>query len=275
MEKAGIPRADKWAVVTGASGGIGREIARQLGRRGYHLVVVARTADRLEALRAELASGNRDVRAVALDLADPDAATELVALTDRWGIVPEVLVNNAGFAAWGPFLESPPDVVAGMLQLNVGTLVQLSQLYGRRMRERGGGYLLHVASTAAFQPVPSFAVYAATKGLVMQFSRALHAEGRRSGVSSTVLCPGPTDTAFFARAQLVPNRFFRALMMSPEEVARQGLAALFRRRAVHVPGWLNKLGAFVPRVVPSGWMPRLAYLCCKGDPVPAPRVAKK
>ena len=98
--------------------------------------------------------------------------------------------------------------------------------------------------------------------VVDDFSR----EGRRAGVSSTVLCPGPTDTGFFDRAQLRPNRFFRALMMPPGEVARQGLEAMFRRKDVHVPGLLNKLAAFVPRLVPLRWMPRIAYLFCKGEP---------
>ena len=253
----------QWAVVTGASCGLGREFARQLAARGYHLVLVARTAERLGETSAELASDTCLVRTVTLDLARAGAAEELVAQTDAWGLVPEVLVNNAGIGAWGRFLECAPDRVRGLLQLNASSLVLLSLLYGVRMRAKGRGYLLQVASTAAFQPVPSFAVYAATKSLVLSFSQALQYEGRKTGVSSTVLCPGPTATQFFTTAGLRPNRFFQAMMMPSAEVARHGLDAMFRRKAVHTPGFWNKLTVFLPRLLPAGWMVRAADLFIK------------
>lgn len=253
----------RWAIVTGASGGLGREFARQLAARGYHLILVARTADRLEEARAELASDTCLVRTVTLDLARAGAAEELVAQTDTWGLVPEVLVNNAGVGAWGRFFDSAADRVRGLLQLNVSSLILLSLLYGGRMKARGRGYLLQVASIAAFQPVPSFAVYAATKSLVLNFSQALHHEGRKAGVSSTALCPGPTATQFFTTAGLRPNRFLRAMMMPSAEVARQGLEAMFRREAVHTPGWWNKLTVLLPRLMPTGWMVRAADLFMK------------
>lgn len=252
--------SDAWAIVTGASGGLGLEFARQLAGRGYHLVLVARSQPRLESAAQSLAAPGRQIRLVPLDLSEPDASAKLVAQTDAWGLTPTILVNNAGCGDWGRFLDRPLEPIDAMVRLNVSTLVQLSHHYGRRMRERRHGYLLQVASTAAFQPVPSYAAYAATKAFVLSFSRTLHYEGRKHGVSSTALCPGPTDTDFFRNAGQQPNAIFRAILLPPDRVARQGLDAMFRRRAVHVPGFINKLTAAVPRFLPSGWMARAAAL---------------
>ncbi len=249
-----------WAVVTGASGGIGLEFARQLAGRGYALVLVARPTARLEAAARGLAAGGAEIRLVPLDLTHPDAAGRLVGQTEAWGIAPEVLINNAGGGDWGRFVERPLDSLDAMVRLNVSSLVQLSHHYGRRMCERRHGYLLQVASTAAFQPVPSYAAYAATKAFVLSFSRALNDECRSRGVSSTALCPGPTDTGFFRAAGQQPNAIFRAILLPPARVAREGLDAMFRRRAVHVPGLVNKLTAAAPRFLPPGWMTRAAAL---------------
>lgn len=251
---------DRWAIVTGASGGLGLEFARQLAARGYHLVLVARSRSRLENAAHTLAASGRQIRIAPLDLSQPDASTALVGQTDAWGLTPTVLVNNAGCGDWGRFLDRPLEPIDAMVRLNVAALVQLSHHYGRRMRDRRHGYLLQVASTAAFQPVPSYAAYAATKAFVLSFSRTLDYEGRKHGVSSTALCPGPTDTDFFRNAGQQPNAIFRFILLPPERVARQGLDTMFRRRAVHVPGFINKLTAAVPRFLPAGWMTRAAAL---------------
>jgi short-subunit dehydrogenase len=255
---------EKWAIVTGASGGIGLDIARILAARNYHLVLVARSEDKLNEAQTELSAGGSQVKVVALDLAQLGAAEKLVHQTDKWGIVPEVLINNAGIGAWGPFLDSSLDEVKGMVDLNVHALVQLSHLYGRKMRERRLGYMLQVASTAAFQPLPSYAVYAATKSFVLSFSRALNYEGQDYGISSTALCPGPTSTSFFDRAHHKLNKQFQALMMESSEVARQGVEAMFAREESHVTGFLNRVSAsLLPRVMPAKLLVRGAALFMK------------
>jgi short-subunit dehydrogenase len=260
MSSASTPKRDSWAIITGASGGLGLAFARELARRGHSLILAARSQPRLEAAAQALAVTGVSVRVVPLDLSQPDAPSRLVAQTDAWDVVPEVLINNAGCGDWGRFLDRPLEPIDAMVRLNVSSLVQLSHHYGRRMRDRRHGYLLQVASTAAFQPVPSYAAYAATKAFVLSFSRALDYEARKHGISSTALCPGPTDTDFFRAAGQPLNAIFRAILLPPERVARQGIDAMFRRRAVHVPGLVNKLTAAAPRILPARWMARAAAL---------------
>lgn len=245
---------EKWALVTGASSGIGLDFARQLASRQYNLILVARSKDKLQEIQKQLTSASCQVRIVAMDLAKPEAPAELLTQTEQWKITPEVLINNAGIGAHGPFLEHDWQEAKAMLDLNVTALVQLSHIYGRKMVEKGQGYILQVASTASFQPMPSYAIYAASKSFVLSFSRAFNFEVRHHGVSSTALCPGPTATNFFAAAHhAVPSNLSR-MMMKPEEVARQGLEAMFARREAHVSGLLNKVGAMLPRLLPSQMM---------------------
>jgi short-subunit dehydrogenase len=254
---------EKWAIVTGASGGIGLDIARLLAERHYNLVLVARSQDKLRELQKELGANGRQVKVVPLDLTRAGACEELVHQTDKWGIVPEVLINNAGIGAWGPFLDSTLEEVQGMIDLNVEALVLLSHHYGRRMREQRQGYMLQIASTAAFQPLPSYAVYAASKSFVLNFSRALHYEGREYGISSTALCPGPTATSFFDRAHHKLNKSFQALLMSSHDVALQGVNAMFAREEYHVAGLINKVTATLPRLMPSNLLVRSAAFFMK------------
>jgi len=254
---------EKWAIVTGASGGIGLDIAKLLAERGYALVLVARSKDKLEEIQRQLSSATQQVKVVAVDLAKPGSCETLVHQTDKWGIVPEVLINNAGIGAFGPFLDSNADEVRGMMDLNVSALVQLSHLYGRKMRERRLGYILQVASTAAFQPLPSYAVYAATKSFVLSFSRAFNYEAREHGISSTALCPGPTSTAFFDKAHHKVNKSFQAIMMQPHEVARLGVDAMFARDECQIAGLINKITSALPRFLPSSMIVRSAGLFMK------------
>ncbi len=254
---------EKWAIVTGASGGIGLDIARLLAERDYHLVLVARSKDKLDAAQKELSAAGRQVKIMPLDLTRADACESLVQQTDKWGIVPEVLINNAGVGAHGPFLDGTLDEAKDMIHLNVDALVRLSYLYGRKMRERRHGYIMQVASTAAFQALPSYAVYAATKSFVLSFSRALNYEGREFGVSSTALCPGPTSTSFFDRAHHKLNKGVQAVMMQSMDVARQGVDAMFAREECHVAGLLNKVTATLPRLFPSALVVRSAAIFMK------------
>ncbi len=254
---------EKWAVVTGASSGIGLEIARQLAERGYNLVLVARSKETLQKVQKEWSRSDLEVRVVALDLALPKSPESLLKQTDAWQIVPEVLVNNAGIGSYGPFLDCSLADTQAMLDLNISAVVQLSHLYGQRMRELGGGYMLQIASVAAFQPLPSYSIYAATKSFVLSFSRSLHFELQAYGMSSTALCPGPTATSFFAKAQHTLSRSIERLMMKPEDVARQGLEAMFARQETHVSGLINKISSNLPRLIPGPLLVRSAALFMK------------
>ncbi len=247
---------DKWAVITGASAGIGKECAKVLSARGYHLVVVARSLDGLNALKDELSANKKQVEVVALDLTLPEAPEQLVKITDAKNIIPEVLVNNAGIGCYGRFLDTKLPDQLRLLRLNVDTLISLSYLYGAKMRQRKNGYILQVASTAAFQPMPNYGLYAATKSLVLSFSRALNFESKADGVSSTALCPGATRTNFFDASKHTPSKDFERMMMPADAVARAGIDAMFARRDVHVSGLINSFYAFISRLVPASVMMR-------------------
>lgn len=250
--------SNKWAIVTGASGGIGLSIARQLaGNYGYSLVLVARSADNLKNIKSELQTPTTEVQIAALDLSLPDAPEQLAQFTDQLGIIPEVLVNNAGVGHYGRFLDTELPDQLKMLQLNVNSLVALSHLYGKRMLERQYGYILQVASTAAFQPLPFYGLYGGTKSLVLSFSRTLNFEYGAKGISSTALCPGPTATNFFNSKSGEPSVELKNLMMSADDVATQGLEAMFARRELCITGNVNKFGVLASRVIPARLLMRL------------------
>ena len=242
------------ALVTGASSGIGAEFARQLAARGHRLVLVARRADRLEALVDELGTA----RAVAMDLGEPGAAARLMADLAAQGERVSLLVNNAGFGLWGPFATLDGDRQRAMIDLNCGTLVELAHAVLPDMLARKSGAILNVASTGAFQPGPRIAVYFATKAFVLSFSEALHEEVRRNGVTVTALCPGPTSTEFGDVAGFAGGAAFDRLSMGAGPVVRAGLDAIGARRAVVVPGVLNKAGAQGHRLLPRSWLRRIA-----------------
>ena len=187
-----------WAVVTGASSGLGVEFARQLAKKGHDVVVTARRRDRLESLAKELEASFR-VRALVVeaDLAARDGAASLVAALDANGVEADVLVNNAGFGLHGLAVDMPLDRQIGMIDLNVTSLTHLAIALGAKMAARGRGAILNVASVAAFQPDPYFAVYGATKAYVVSFSQALAWELAPKGVHVVAHCPGATRTEFF------------------------------------------------------------------------------
>jgi short-subunit dehydrogenase len=237
------------ALVTGASSGIGMEIARQLAARGYSLVLVARRADRLEALSVELIAQHKvGVVVLAQDLAAPDAAPTIMAKLAAMDIELEILVNNAGYGMQGKFLEMDMADIEQMFRLNMSALTHLTQLCARAMAQRKQGYILNVASAAAFLPSPYVSAYAATKAYVMSFSEALRYELKGSGVSVTTLYPGITTTEFNAVAEAKHPPLMNRSILSAAQVARIGLRAMFKRRRSIVPGLINKFNAFFSQV---------------------------
>jgi short-subunit dehydrogenase len=193
----------KTALITGASGGIGLDLARLFAEGGYDVVLVARTESKLKELATELASKHGvSARAVAADLADPAAPAQLMERLKAEGVQVDVLVNNAGYGGYGTFAETELDAELKMIQLNISALTALSKAVLPGMLARKSGRILNVASTAAFQPGPLMAVYYATKAYVLSFSEALANETKGTGVTVTCLCPGPTKTGFQQQAKM-------------------------------------------------------------------------
>ena len=241
-------------LITGASAGLGADFARQCAARGERLVLVARRRDKLEALAKEL--GN--ARAVTIDLAEPGAAAALMADLATHGEHVGTLINNAGFGLWGKFATLDGPRQRAMIDLNCGTLVELTHAVLPGMIERGQGAILNVASTAAFQPGPGMAVYFATKAFVLSFSEALHEEVASKGVRVTALCPGPTRTEFGDVAGFTGNGAFDKISARSEDVVAMGLKALDKGRAVAIPGLINKAGAQGHRFLSRGLLRRIA-----------------
>ncbi len=245
-------RGTVWTLVTGASSGIGADLARRFARDGRNLALTARSRPRLAALARELTQGyNVGVRTFPVDLSLPGASARLVRRLQASKMEVEILVNNAGFGLYGPFGESDLSRQGEMLRLNVQAPTELCRLLAPRMVRRGFGRILNVASTAAFQPGPGMAVYCATKAYVLSFSQAIGDELRESGVTVTCLCPGPTETNFAGASGAGGARIFRALKpMSSQRVAEAGHRALLAGKDLVVTGFLNRLLVFSVRFVP-------------------------
>jgi uncharacterized protein len=251
----------RWALVTGASSGIGAELARVLAGRGYSLLLAARRAERLEALATELrAKHGIEVEALVFDLEDPRGSQALFEAVEARGIALHTLVNNAGFGLRGFFASLPFDQQVAMVELNVMTLLKLSRLFLPGMIERQRGGILNVASTAAFQAGPKMAVYYATKAFALSLSEALHEEVKRHGLNVTALCPGPVPTEFSERASMQMTRLVRMkrMTLSAEEVACQGIAGYEAGKAIVIPGFVNKLGAWGAQIGPRAIARRIA-----------------
>lgn len=248
------PRAGGTCLVTGASSGIGVEIARALAGREYGLTLVARREDRLRALADELVTGS-DLRieVIAADLSLEDERARLAETLERRGLAVDVLVNNAGITTLGPVAGARRGAELELVRTDVEAVVDLCTLFVPGMVARGSGAVLNVASTAAFQPLPGQAGYGAAKAFVLSYSHALRAELRRSRVTVTALCPGPvaTELADVAGAADHPLTLPRALWLSPPDVARAGIEGLERDRAVVVPGFVNRMGAVAASLVPD------------------------
>jgi short-subunit dehydrogenase len=248
------------ALVTGASTGIGEQLARMLAERGHDLVLVARDRARLEALAKELGDARgATCEVLPADLTDPG---QLATVEARAGEV-DVLVNNAGFGTYGPFVELDVDGEDREVRLNVLAVVRLTHAAARAMVGRGRGGILNVASLAAFQPTPYDATYGATKAFVFSFTQALHEELRGTGVAVTVLCPGFTRTEFQARAVIGTDPVPSFMWQEADDVARAGLDGLAKNRAVVIPGVLNRVVGNVSLVTPGALTRRVVSVVAR------------
>lgn len=239
------------ALVTGASAGLGLDMARDLARRGWDLVLAARSHATLEAVRDELETEAGVVAHVAAhDLARPGGVDRLLADVERIGRPVDLLVNNAGFGLHGDYLDTDPDAEVEMIRLNVEALVRLTRAALPPMVARGSGRILNVGSTAGFVPGPLMTTYYATKAFVLSYSDALAAELDGTGVSVTCLCPGPTRTGFQERAGLRGPAALRSGAHDSPRVARAGIAGALAGRRRVIPGLANKLATLAPRMLP-------------------------
>ncbi len=249
------PAEDSTCLVTGASSGIGADLARQLGQRGHGLTLVARREVRLSSLAEELSSEHR-VRAEVLvaDLTDASARASLAPAIYERGLKVELLVNNAGFSTTGPVQRADHEREVSMIRTDVEAVVDLCSLFVPDMVRRGQGAVLNVSSTAAFQPLPGQAGYAASKAFVLSYSHAIRAELRGTGVTVTTLCPGPVRTEFAEMAGFADAEFERSLpkfmWQSPAQVARAAIEGLERDRAVVIPGLSNRIAAYMGYMTP-------------------------
>jgi uncharacterized protein len=255
------PLGGSTCLVTGASSGIGADVARSLARRGHGVTLVARRKERLKALAEELRSAHRvRVETLAADLASARSRGRMLTSLDGLGLTVEVLVNNAGFGSGGRFHQAEAEREVEMARVNVEAVVALCARFVPDMVERRRGAVLNVASTAAFQPLPRQATYAASKAFVLAFTDALHADLQGTGVSATSLCPGPVKTEFAEvagindAAENLPSMFWSDSKL----VAEEGVRGMERGRRVVVPGLLNRAGAFGGQHASRGLLLRFA-----------------
>lgn len=246
-------------LITGASGGIGEELAKVFAAHGHDVVLVARTQSKLEALASELSTKHK-IKSyyVAADLSDPQAPQQVLDQAAALGLSVDILVNNAGFADYGEFYTTELSKQMQMAQLNMMALTELSHRVLPGMVQRGRGKILNVASTAAFMPGPLMAVYYASKAYVLSLSEALNEELKGSGVNVTALCPGPVATGFQSRAAMEGSKLLANPMnpaMSAVEVAKAGYGALMSGKALVIPGLSNQLLALTPRLLPRMLVP--------------------
>ncbi len=248
-----------WAVVTGASSGMGADFARKLALMGFKLVLTARRETELMALATELRAKTQglELRVVPGDLSDLGFREKL--LEETAGLPVSTLINNAGFGAYGPFDELDPVKERAMIELDIVALVHLTREFAGRMKSSGEGFILETASIAAFQPCPLYSSYGAAKAFVLSYGLAVREELAGTGVSLTVLSPGVTKTQFFdAAGNTSLSTFQRMTMMDSDAVVSGALAALFHRRSVFVPGFLNGVNALLTRFVSRSAAARMA-----------------
>ena len=239
---------NKWALITGASSGIGMALAFRFAKEGWHLVLVARDAARLSAL-SEIIESDFCVRTFVIkkDLTLPDAPKEIFNQLDLNGIRIDALINNAGAGVCGLFSYMPDEPISQMVHLNVLAVTSLSKLAVQHMSQTGGGSILNVASTGSYQPGPYIAVYYATKAYVLSFSQALRKELKKTGIEVSTLCPGSTATEFSKRAGKADIKG----AMSPDQVANCAYKGLMKGKAVIIPGARNKFFIVVSKLLPG------------------------
>ncbi len=237
----------KWALVTGASAGIGAALARELAGHGAKLILTARRKDRMETLAQELTALGTEVRVIAADLRDPESPRQIYEETEGSGTPVDVLINNAGLGQFGVFAQAPIEQELAQIRVNCEAMVHLARLFVPRMVERRRGWVLILASTASFQPIPFLGTYAATKVFDRFFSEALAAEVAEFGVKVTALCPGATESEFW---EVSRANTFKRHVQTAREVAKLGIDALAQGRRTIIPNPQGRVTAFMVRFLP-------------------------
>ncbi len=251
-------KSNQLALITGASSGIGYHLAREFARHGHSLILVAPVLSELERVSMEIEREFQvGVQPLARDLSQEHAPGELFATLSGSNTHVDILVNNAGLGQRGRFWENPPERDILMLRLNIEAVVRLTRLFLPPMLERRHGRILNTASIAGFEPGPTLAVYHATKAFVLSLSESLATELQETGVTLTALCPGPTDTDFFDKADMVDTAAFqKANLMAPQDVAKAGYEALIKGERVIVAGGMNKAMVAARRLLPESLQAR-------------------
>jgi hypothetical protein len=245
-------------LITGASSGIGLELARVFAKNRHDLVLVARNEPKLRELAEEVQASGVRAHVIAADLSVPGAVQALTDSVRTFGVDVDILVNNAGYGLLGPFVETPLDVELSMIQVNIVALTELTKRLLPGMVARKSGRILNLASTAAFFPGPLMAVYYASKAYVLSFSEAIATELEGTGVTVTALCPGPTASGFQAAAKLGEARLIAGRRLpTARSVAEAGYDAMMAGKTVFVPGVSNKLTVLAPRVMPRRLMAKI------------------
>jgi len=258
MNSPTLENAETTVLVTGASEGIGYELAKCFARRGHPLVLVARNEDKLKRFAAEISSAHGvHVRYITQDLSAPDAAAKVRDKVAELGLAIDILINNAGVGTFGLFAEADIERDLRMMRLNMMSVTALTKLFLPDMLKRRRGGILNVASTAAFQPGPLMAVYYATKAYVLSFSEALANELKGSGVGVSVLCPGPTSSGFQESAGMNASKLFRRGVMKASDVAEIAYREFTSGKTTIVPGFRNKILAFGVRLGPRKLLPMI------------------
>jgi hypothetical protein len=244
---------NKTALITGASAGIGLEFAKIFAKEKYDLIITARNGTKLNELATEIKNKhNVNVKVVVKDLSKQNAGEEIFDELKNENIVTDVLINNAGFGVFDNYWDVKLQDEKNMLQVNIMALTELTNLFAKDMANRGGGKILNVASTAAFQPGPTMAGYYASKAFVLSYSQAIDFELRKKGVQVSTLCPGPTITEFQIRANMEDlNLFKKGFTMSAEKVAQIGYYGLMKGKPVIIAGAMNKISAMSSKISPA------------------------
>jgi uncharacterized protein len=246
------------ALITGASSGIGYELAKLFAKDNYNLVLVSRDEKKLEGLKKEFTKKGVKVTVIRKDLSEKKAPEEIYSELKNKKIEVDILVNNAGFGGRGFFHERPLKEDEDMMQVNMIALTNMTKLFLAPMVKRRKGRILNIASVAAFLPGPLMAVYYASKSYVLSFSEALANEVKDKGIIVTVLCPGPTKTKFFERSNINESAYLRKSMMDADKVALIGYKGLMEGKTVVIPGFLNNIQVFFMRFLPRPFLAKVA-----------------
>ncbi len=251
----------RWVFITGASSGIGLALAKEFAQHGYSLIITARSTEQLAQIASEIEREfHVSVRFIAADLADTAKIQSIFLQLSEWGVIPEILINNAGFAVYGEFSQTELAAELSLIDVNIRALTEITKRFIHLRLASGFGRILNVASTAAFQPGPLMAVYFASKAYVLHFSEALAEELKQTNITVSILCPGPTETGFAERAKLTESKLFQQSLMTAEDVAKQGYNGLMKGKTLIITGIKNKILAQSYRFAPRFMIPRVVRI---------------